>query len=126
VLYAGAADGNFVFAARALDPNLQVTVIPAGKIPHDTFQRTSVEAFCHQYGIEWVVFENVPGRQFWSTFHAGLPAGALERTIPLQSTRTRWQSGVIEVYRFPAPRNHPGGVLQLPVPNVGASIPVRL
>lgn len=126
MLYAGAADGNFVFAARALDPNLQVTIIPARKIPRKTFEETSVEAFCRQYGIEWVIFEHVPGRQFWSSFHAGLNSGNLQRRIPLESTRTRWQSGVLEVYRFPVPRNHPGGVLQLPVPNIGATIPVRL
>jgi 4-amino-4-deoxy-L-arabinose transferase-like glycosyltransferase len=126
VLYAGAADGNFVFAARALDPNLQVTIIPARKIPRKTFEETTVESFCRQYGIEWVIFEHVPGRQFWSSFHAGLNSGNLQRRIPLESTRTRWQSGVLEVYRFPVPRNHPGGVLQLPVPNIGATIPVRL
>jgi hypothetical protein len=126
VLYAGAGDGNFVFAARALDPNMQITVIPAAKIPHNTFEQTTVEAFCRQYGIEWVVFENVPGREFWSAFQAGLKTGTLERKIPLESTRTRWRTGVIEVYRFPVAPDHPGGVLQLPVPNAGASIPVRL
>ena len=121
------ADGNFVFATRALDPNLHVTVIPAGKIPHKTFEETTVEAFCQRYGIEWVVYENVPGRQFWSTFYAGLQAaGKLEQKIPLESTRTRWKTGAVEIYRFAVTPNHPGGVLQLPVPNLGRSIPVRL
>jgi hypothetical protein len=127
VLYAGAADGNFIFAARALDPNLQVTVIPAGKIPHKTFEQTTAEAFCHRYGIEWVVFEKVPGRSHWSKFHAELQAtGKLERSFPLESTRARWLSGTIEIYRISVAPNHPGGVLQLPVPNLGGSIPVRL
>jgi hypothetical protein len=126
VLYAGAGDGNFVFAARSLDPNMQITVIPAAKIPHNTFEQTTVEAFCRQYGIEWVVFENVPGREFWSAFRAGLKTGTLQRKIPLESTRTRWRRGVIEVYRFPVAPDHPGGVLELPVSNVGASIRVRL
>ena len=127
VLYAGAADGNFAFSVRTLDPNLQVTVISAGKVSPRVLDESPLEAFCKKYGIEWVVFENAPGRTFWAKFYSELKtAGVLERSVPLRSTRQRWRSGAIEVYHFSVAQNHPGGVLQLPVPNIGTSIPLKL
>jgi hypothetical protein len=127
VLYVGPADGNFTFAVRTIDPNLKVTIIPAGKVREKIFEETSIEKFCAHYGIEWVVFENIAGRQYWSSLYPRLQAaGKLIRTVPLESTRARWQTGAIEIYRFPLSPHHPGGVLELPVPNLGGSIPVSL
>jgi 4-amino-4-deoxy-L-arabinose transferase-like glycosyltransferase len=127
VLYVGPADGNFTFAVRAIDPNLKVTVIPAGKVREKIFEDTSIEKFCAHYGIEWVVFENIPGRQYWSSLYPRLQSsGKLVRTVPLESSRERWQTGAIEIYRFPLPPHPTGGVLELPVPNLGGSIPVTL
>jgi 4-amino-4-deoxy-L-arabinose transferase-like glycosyltransferase len=116
ILYAGPADGNFVFAVRSLDPKLQMSVIRAGKLPRKMLEEMSIETFCQQYGIDWVVFERTPAGHFWSKLHAGLQAsGRLEKTLPLESSRTRWLEGVIEVYRFDDWRNHPQDVLPLPV-----------
>jgi 4-amino-4-deoxy-L-arabinose transferase-like glycosyltransferase len=127
VLYVGPADGNFTFAVRTLDPNLRVTVIPAGKVREKIFEEAAIETFCKHYGIEWVVFENIAGRQYWSNLYPRLQAaGQLVRTVRIESTRARWQAGTIEIYRFPMVPNHPGGVLQLPVPNIGSSIPISL
>jgi hypothetical protein len=127
VLYVGPADGNFTFAVRTMDPNLRVTIIPAGKVREKIFEQTSIEQFCAHYGIEWVVFENIAGRQYWSSLYPQLhAAGKLVRTVPLESTRGRWQSGSIEIYQFPLSTHHPGGVLELPVPNLGGTIPVPL
>jgi hypothetical protein len=127
VLYIGPADGNFTFAVRTIDPDLRVTIIPAGKVREKILDETSIEQFCTHYGIEWVVIENIPGRQYWSSLYPRLQSsGKLVRTVPLASSRERWQSGAIEIYRFPLSPNHPGGVLELPVPNLGGSIPVTL
>jgi len=127
VLYVGPADGNFTFAVRAIDPNLRMTIIPAGKVREKIFDETSIEKFCAHYGIEWVVFENIAGRQYWSSLYPRLQAaGKLVRTVKLESSRARWQSGTIEIYRLPMSSHHPGGVLELPIPNLGGSIPVKL
>ena len=48
------------------------------------------------------------------------------RREAVQSARERWQTGTIEIYRFPLPPHPTGGVLELPVPNLGGSIPVTL
>ena len=115
VLYVGPADGNFVFAVRTLDPELQVTVLPAGKLPRKMLEETAIDVFCRRYGIEWVVFENVAGRP-WAKFHDGLQAsGNLVKTAPLESNRSRWRNGSVEVYQFPSPNNHLEDVLPLPV-----------
>jgi hypothetical protein len=126
VLYAGQADGNFVFAARALDPGLHTIVIPAQKLPAKTFEPAAFEQFCRQYGIDWVVLEDVPGIRAWSGLRNAPPAiMVLQRSIPLESNRARWR-GQINIYRLSAPTGHPGGVLNLPVGKIGGSIGVKL
>jgi hypothetical protein len=115
LLYFGPADGNFVFAVRSLDPNLQMSVIRAGKLPRKLLEETSIETFCRRYGIDWVIFERPPTGQFWPKLHAGLQASRKPvKTVPLQSNRSRWQTGEVEVYRFADWRNHPQDVLPLP------------
>jgi hypothetical protein len=127
VLYAGEADGNFIFAIRSLDPQLNMTVIPAGKLPPSTFEPEALESFCRRYGVDWLVFENVPGQHSWSALAAARPASLkLERSIPLASSRSRWRTGTIDVYRLTAPTNPKGGVLQLPVHKLGGTIGVKL
>jgi hypothetical protein len=116
VLYVGPADGNFAFALRTLDPQLRMTVLPAGKLSRKMLEETAIDVFCRRYGIEWVVFENVVGRQGWSKLHGGLQAsGNLVKTVPLESNRSRWRDGSVEVYRFAPANNHPNEVLPLPV-----------
>ena len=125
VLYIGPADGNFVFAVRTLDPQLQMTVLPAGKLPRKMLEDIGIETFCRRYGIEWVVFENVAGRQAWAKIHDGLQAfGNLVKSVPLESNRFRWRAGSVEVYRFAA-NNHPNEVLPLPVVLPGGNIALK-
>jgi len=101
VLYAGDADGNFIFAVREFDPTRQVIVIPAAKISRALLQPTDIAALCQRYGIAWVVFENTPAPRPWSDLKTALPNVAkLERSIPLESSRYRWRQGSIDVYRF--------------------------
>ncbi|HTM48089.1 MAG TPA: hypothetical protein VL285_05400, partial [Bryobacteraceae bacterium] len=67
-------------------------------------------------GIEWVVFENVVARHYWDKLHEGLQASAgLVKTVPLESNRSRWRDGSVEVYRFASANNHFKDVLPLPV-----------
>ena len=129
ILYVGYGDGNFIFAARTLDPNLRTTVIPAMKLANKSLQSGDLGAFCRRYGIQRVVVENtpVPLPLPWSGFKDKLPEIAkLERSIPLQSTRFRWKHGTIDVYRLPEAPGAPGEVLHLPVPRIDANIPMRL
>jgi hypothetical protein len=125
VLYAGDGDGNFIFEVRVLDPKLDVSVIPSIKLSH-TQLALGVTEICRRYGIEWVVLENGPHQRPWSAFREELAKNAtLEQSVPLRSTRARWRSGTVDVYRF-ANVPHPDGVLQIPVPKINEEIPARL
>jgi hypothetical protein len=127
VLYAGTADGDFTFAIRSFDPKLQSTVVAAAKLPASEFEPQALERFCRQYGINWIVVENVPGKFKWSALLTS-PASSMqfERSIRLTSSHTRWRQGTIDIYRFNGPPNPPGGLLKIPVPKFGGSIGVRL
>ena len=125
VLYVGPADGNFIFAVRTLDPQLQMAVLPAGKLSLNMLENIGIETFCRRYGIEWVVFENVASRHFWDKLHDRLRASAnLVKTVPLESNRSRWRDGSVEVYRFAAD-NHPRDVLPLPDVLPGGNIALK-
>jgi hypothetical protein len=127
VLYAGEADGNFVFAVRTRDPNMQTTVVPAGKLPASTFSPEALERFCRHFGINWIVLEDVPEVHNWSSIAAfPAPSMRLERSLPLESNRTRWKSGRIQVYRFTAPADPGGGMLELPVRKLDRPIEIKL
>jgi hypothetical protein len=124
ILYAGEADGNFIFAVRALDAKFQTTVIPAAKLPPNMFESAAFEQFCREYGINWIVLEDVPRVAAWSSLRTASTASMqLERTIPLESNRHRWR-GNLRVYRFASPSEHPG-TLNLPVWKIGGSIEVK-
>ena len=127
VLYAGEADGNFIFAVRSLDPRLQTIVVPAGKLPPKTFEPQALDAFCRQFGIDWVVLENSSSQQHpWLSLRDSRPASlTLERSIPLESNRLRWASGTMEIYRFTGSSGHPAGKLDIPVRKLGSSIRVK-
>jgi 4-amino-4-deoxy-L-arabinose transferase-like glycosyltransferase len=125
VLYAGEADGNFIFNVRALDPSLEATVIPSGKLPPATFQGGQLESFCRTYGVEWVVLENAVMRHSWSHLHGAPPPFLnLEQTIPLQSNRVRWETGSLEVFRVQGAVGKAERVLKIPVPKLGSEISV--
>jgi 4-amino-4-deoxy-L-arabinose transferase-like glycosyltransferase len=127
IIYAGEADGNFAFAARALDPKLQTTIIPADKLPRAIFAPAALESFCRFYAIDWIIFEDVPVLHSWSDLRqAQAPSMRLEASLPLDSTRWRWQGGNLKVYRFLAPGPRPNGVLRLPVLKLGRSIKASL
>ncbi|HEY6340882.1 MAG TPA: glycosyltransferase family 39 protein [Bryobacteraceae bacterium] len=128
VLYAGEADGNFIFAVRSRDPNMQTTVIPAEKLPASTFGPEALERFCRHFGINWIVLEDVPlVHEKWSSMAASpAPSMRLERSFPLESSRTRWQNGRIQIYRFAAPFDPGGGVLELPVRKLDHPIKIKL
>jgi hypothetical protein len=127
VLYAGEADGNFIFAVRALDSKLETTVIPAEKLPPATFEPTALEKFCRQFGINWVIVEDVPIPHKWSgVVNAPAASMRLEQSFPLESSRTRWKAGRINIYRFTAPADPGGGILQIPVRKLDRPITVKL
>ncbi|HLH44922.1 MAG TPA: glycosyltransferase family 39 protein [Bryobacteraceae bacterium] len=126
-LYAGEADGQFIFAVRAADPKLEMTVISGGKLPREAFQPSQLEEFCARYGIDWLIVEDAPSLHPWNAIAESQPGFLrLERSIPLESTRARWRSGFLNVYRVLRGKTAPGGVLEVPVPRLGGSIPVKL
>jgi hypothetical protein len=126
VLYAGDEGGNFIFAVRSLDPKLQSTVILGEKLPAESFEPIAFERFCRKYGVNWIALEEVPGILPWSGL-LKTPAASmkLERSIPLESYR-RAGNGKINLYRFTAPVDSSGGVLEIPVKKMGGTIKVKL
>ena len=125
VLYGGDADGNFIFAVRALDPNFRTTVIPAEKLAADVFPAAAFEAFCRRYAIGWVVLEETNAPRRWSELFAKpAPSMRLERTLPLDSSRPRWR-GHIRVYRFLSAAAQAEGGLALPVGRIRGTVEVR-
>jgi 4-amino-4-deoxy-L-arabinose transferase-like glycosyltransferase len=126
VLYAGDADGNFIFAVRELDPKLQDTVIPAEKMPAEIYPAGAFEDFCRRYAIDWVVLEDTVTPAPWSDLIARpTPSMRLERTLPLESSRTRWMKGSIHIYRFTSPAARPEGGLSLPIERIQGAVEVR-
>jgi hypothetical protein len=128
VLYAGEADGNFIFALRSLDPSLRSVVVPGDKLQPPTFQPAALERFCRTYGIRWVVFENgTTNPHKWDALSdRQAPSMRLERSIPMETSRSRWQGYKIDIYRFDGPVDPPGGVLKLPVWKLGVNLDVKL
>jgi hypothetical protein len=125
ILYAGDADGTFIFEARARDPKLQTTIIPAQKLDDAVFSPPAFEEFCRKYGIGWIVMEQTAAAQKWSALPgAPAPSMKLERTLPLTSSRPRWR-GKILIYRFLSPSPTPASGLALPVEKILDKIEVR-
>jgi 4-amino-4-deoxy-L-arabinose transferase-like glycosyltransferase len=127
ILYAGETDGNFIFSARVLDPDQQVTVIPGGKLPKTTFQPKDLEGFCRQYGVGWVIVESGPIQHPWSSLRNDkLSFLKLEGSFLLESSRDRWRTGIIDVFRVEGSSSAPGGILNLPIRRLGRNITVKL
>jgi hypothetical protein len=126
IVYAGEGDGNFIFAARSIDPTLQTTVIPGEKLPRDSFAPAAFNQFCREYGVNWVVVEDVPALHKWAGLtNTGLSTLQLVNSFPLQSNRTRWQSGRMLIYRFTEPSSQPKNVLTIPIHKLWHSIEVK-
>lgn len=118
VLYAGEADGNFIFGIRELDPDHRTIVIPAVKVPPNVLRSSEIMHLCKWYGVQWVVIENTGAEQPWSGLKTSISRVArLERSIPLQSSRFRWRDGSVDVYRVNWNAQNPGA-LQFSVPSV--------
>ena len=130
VIYMGDADGNFTAAVRLLDPSLKTTVIQGEKLGPSAYQAEAFEAFCQHYGVGWAVFENTQSpelaakRQKWiALLRTPAPSMHPERSIPLESTRTRWR-GTLEVYRV-ALSGRPTWTLTVPFWSVPGSVEVK-
>jgi hypothetical protein len=116
ILYCGSSDGNFVFAARARDPELRTQVISGDKLSAGVFSPAEFEKFAHRFGIEYVVLERSPRPRPYDVM-ATWNSRALvwDRDIPLVSSRPRWK-GVLTIYRFTNPSPNPEETISLMMP----------
>ena len=57
VLYCGRSNGNFIFALRALDPDLRTAIIRGDKLPREVFTPAAFGKFAHDYGVQYIVLE---------------------------------------------------------------------
>jgi hypothetical protein len=125
VVYCGSTDGNFIFAMRALDPELKTVVIPGEKIPAQDMSPAGFETFAHKYGVNFVVLERTGRPQACDDLEAAPTRSmALHRKIPLLSSNPRW-TGHLSIYRFTNPSPQPEETLKLSIPKIGRDVDVR-
>ncbi len=123
VLYCGSTDGNFIFAVRSLDGNLQTTVIPGEKLPHGSLTASGLKEFGRIHRIDRVVVERSAWNQACSELDIKSSSLHLEHSVPLSSSRPRWH-GLLSIYRFSNGPVESDRTLKIPVPRIGAEIPV--
>lgn len=125
ILYCGSTDGNFIFALRALDPQLRMTVISGDKLPESTLAPAALEKFAHRYGVNHIVVEHTRRAQPCDQLSGTLPPSmVLEREIPLTSSNPRW-IGALRIYRFTHPSPRPEDTLRLRMPLISADMDVK-
>ncbi len=113
ILYCGRSNGNFIFALRALDPELRSATIRGDKLPRGIFQDGAFEKFAHDYGIQFVVMERSLVQRPWDRLFESAPESfELVRELPLSSS-DRLMNGRLRVFRFSNPSPTPLGTLEL-------------
>ncbi len=112
ILYCGRSNGNFVFALRALDPELKASTIRGDKLPRAVFQPAALERFAHDYGIDYIVLERSSIPRPWDGLVPGSPAYRFVDSVPLASS-DQWMNGSLQVYRFLNPSSKPESTLRL-------------
>jgi hypothetical protein len=131
ILYCGLADGHFIFAVRALDPELQAVVIRGDKLAPETFTPGRIEDFAHHHGIDYVVLERTAGPQPWSGLWYSLPPTmVVEKELAMTADPYLLFNGVLRIYRFTNPSRAPTSFRQMPlgerVQSGNAAVPDRL
>ena len=126
VLYCGRGDGNFVFAVRSLDSQLRTTVISCDKIPAQNLETNAVQEFCRRYGIAWIALEDTNAQPRWSALGKTLVASMdLQKRFPLESSRSHWRQGTIDIFRVHSPSMEPRPNLAIPVNKIGGTVDVH-
>jgi len=121
ILYSGQTDGNFIFAARSLDPDLKTVVLRGEKLPASTFTADEFERFAHRFGINYIVLEQTARNQYswfgritttaWNQLISSpAPSMVLERVLPMSSSLKSF-NGKLYIYRFTNPSPTPENIL---------------
>jgi 4-amino-4-deoxy-L-arabinose transferase-like glycosyltransferase len=128
ILYCGGTDGNFIFNYRVLRNDLKTTILTGDKLPRSTFTASRLEEFAHEYGIQYIVLENIPDfpilRAWVGLFSAPAPSMVAERDIRIRSSG-RW-NGMLRVYRFTNPSPKPKSELSMRMPIIGSTMDFSL
>jgi 4-amino-4-deoxy-L-arabinose transferase-like glycosyltransferase len=129
ILYCGETDGNFIFSYRSALDASSTSIITADKLPPGAFKPDAIERFAHEYGIQYVVVEDLPAgganRPWTWMTQSPPPAMSLERKIPMTSSTGRW-NGMLRVFRFSNPSAHPKDVLSMRMWMSGRTMDFRL
>jgi hypothetical protein len=91
---------------RALDASRSTAVIRGDRLPEDIFAPESLEAFLHDYGIEFVVLEDGPDREPYETVRTA-PAPSMALVGQTTITAGNMPGGELLVYRFMRPSKTP-------------------
>lgn len=113
ILYCGRSNGNFIFAARSLDPQQKTTIVRGDKLPRAVFAPSAFEQFAHDYGIDFVVLENSIIARPWDPLFQQAPRSfTLVRDVPLASSDAK-MNGNLRILRFANPSSTPESTLHL-------------
>ncbi|HEX8985888.1 MAG TPA: glycosyltransferase family 39 protein [Bryobacteraceae bacterium] len=113
VLYCGRSNGNFIFALRALDPELRTAIIRGDKLPLNLFAPAAFEKFAHDYGVQYIVLErSIVPRPWYALLEPAPRHSAFLVELPLASS-DRMMNGSLQVFRFLDPSRTPESTLQL-------------
>jgi hypothetical protein len=109
VLYAGEADGQFVFALRSTSNELPI-VIRGDKLPSSTFDTNRFETFATDYGVTHVVLEDLDKPTGWEHL-VTQPSPSM---IPIgQIAMSGLRNGSLHLYRFTNRSPHPETQLEI-------------
>jgi len=117
VLYAGEADGQFVFALRSASNELPI-VIRGDKLPSSTFDTNRFETFAKDYGVTHVVLEDLHKPTAWEHLFTQPPPSM----IPIgQIAMSGLRNGSLHLYRFTNRSPHPEAQLEIQTTKFGDS-----
>lgn len=127
ILYCGETDGNFIFSYRSNHPALDTVVIAADKLPAAVFTPAGMEQFAHDYGVHYILVEDVAttGRPWTKMTTAPAASMVEERQFPMRSSIERW-NGALRIYRFTNPSATPKDVLSMKMWMIGLTMEFKL
>jgi hypothetical protein len=139
IYFQGPMNGNFIFFARALDPEKRRVIAREKQIVVTRINRSfgtrqvltnpgEVLNFFRTWGIRYAVIENVEFGPDLSLMRQTLASGpfVVEREFPIWTNRTQWMGRKAVVYRFTGDLRRTQGDVSIPMMTLTNDIEFRL
>jgi len=128
ILYCGNADGNFIFAVRALDKGVKTVVLSGEKLLWESkYSAKTLEELATRYRIDRVVTEHTPRRQLCNELDpSSLSTMEKKKEIPMTSSLARFDGGKLTIYHFNGIQQDSNEqTLKMEVPKIGSSVDIK-